>query len=290
MSNQLKSLINVNLSGVLLGTSGILSKLIFLPAHIIIFGRALVAMICLVGFVFITKQTQKINSIPDRVSIVIQGILLTLHWVTFVHSIQVSSVAIGFISFFTYPLMTTILETILYKDRFEFKKVINGLLVLTALWLITPEFTLGSASFHGVLWGLFSASCFAIRNLLSQHSLKSYSSAYTMTLQVIVSTLCLLPFSQLFHIEYTQTDIIGIIFFGTVVTALAHTLLISSLKSLKASTVALVASIEPVFGILFAFIFLKETPSMATILGGSLILYVVVSETINNRKADLLPI
>jgi len=71
-----------------------------------------------------------------------------------------------------------------------------------------------------------------------------------------------------------------------VFTALAHTLFISGLKGVKAQTASLIASLEPVYGILFAALLLREIPSPRTLLGGAIILGVVAYSSLRSSRGS----
>lgn len=59
---------------------------------------------------------------------------------------------------------------------------------------------------------------------------------------------------------------------GVVCTALAHTLFIASLRAITAQSASLLASLEPVWGIVFGILLLRAIPTVSTLLGGALIL------------------
>jgi drug/metabolite transporter (DMT)-like permease len=63
-----------------------------------------------------------------------------------------------------------------------------------------------------------------------------------------------------------------LIILGVFCTALAHALFINSLKSIRAQLAGVIAALEPVYGILFAFVLLGEKPSWTMLSGGALIL------------------
>ena len=65
-----------------------------------------------------------------------------------------------------------------------------------------------------------------------------------------------------------------LIVLGLLFTAIAHTLFISGMKTVKATTASVIASLEPVYGILFAFFLLQEVPSIKELIGGVIILVV----------------
>jgi len=67
-------------------------------------------------------------------------------------------------------------------------------------------------------------------------------------------------------------------------TAIGHSLMLYSLKFFSASTASIISSLQPIFGIILAFYFLQETPTMRTFLGGSLILLTVIIEGVRSRN------
>ena len=73
------------------------------------------------------------------------------------------------------------------------------------------------------------------------------------------AALCLLPFLFLAPVAPTTTDIVLLLLLGIFCTALAHTLYIQSMSRLTATTAGLVACLEPVYAIVFAFVFLGES-------------------------------
>jgi len=59
------------------------------------------------------------------------------------------------------------------------------------------------------------------------------------------------------------------------------------MKYIKAQTASLIASLEPVYGIILAFVLLSEIPSLRTILGGIIILGAVFVVTLRTRAKNL---
>ena len=56
------------------------------------------------------------------------------------------------------------------------------------------------------------------------------------------------------------------------------------MKHIKAQTAAIISSLEPVYGIVLALIFLKEIPSLRTVIGGMLVLWAAFSVTLSVTK------
>ncbi|MEA3420281.1 MAG: DMT family transporter, partial [Acidobacteriota bacterium] len=74
------------------------------------------------------------------------------------------------------------------------------------------------------------------------------------------------------HPLVNTNDMLLLAILGVLCTAGAHTLFIEGMKQIKAQTASIIHSLEPVYGIVFAFLFLQEMPSQRTILGGVIIL------------------
>lgn len=76
----------------------------------------------------------------------------------------------------------------------------------------------------------------------------------------------------------------GILTLALVTTAVGHTLFVNSFKNFTISTVSIISSMSPIYGILFGMLFLHEIPAITTIFGGALILTTVVIESFQSKK------
>ena len=60
--------------------------------------------------------------------------------------------------------------------------------------------------------------------------------------------------------------------------------MLHSLQFFSASTASIISSLQPIFGIIIAYIFVKEVPSTNTYIGGALILLTVILESLRSKK------
>ena len=67
-------------------------------------------------------------------------------------------------------------------------------------------------------------------------------------------------------------------------TAIGHTMFLMTFKHFNITTVSILSSVQPIYGIIIGAIFLSEIPKGTTILGGILILSSVVIESIRSKK------
>ena len=106
MNEKKKSLFVLHISSLLFGGTGLFAKLIDLSVVDITAVRTLIASAGLFMLIKITKQRIALDRLRDYAIMLVQGVLMGLHWVTFFYSIQISTVAVGMISLFTYPIKT----------------------------------------------------------------------------------------------------------------------------------------------------------------------------------------
>jgi drug/metabolite transporter (DMT)-like permease len=279
------ALISCHIGVLLLGFTALFAKLIPFASIFTVWTRSSIAFVALLFFALITKQSLRLNSKKDYISLLFVGTLLGTHWVTYFYAVQISTVAIGLISLFTFPIMTIFFEAYFFKEQLKKIEYINALVVFVGVLLIVPEFNMNNQISQGVLWGLLSALLYSIRLVYCRKFMKDYSSSVLMTHMSGVSTLILLPFAFFYFPTepITSQNIVHILVLGTVLTAIAHTLFVNSLAKLKARSAGIIASLQPLYGTFWAFVLLSESPNFKTLIGGSLILIIVLFETYQHK-------
>jgi drug/metabolite transporter (DMT)-like permease len=215
-------------------------------------------------------------------------VLLCVHWITFFHSMQVSNIAVGMLSLYAYPVMTVFMEPLLKGTKIDWGDVASGMFVVVGIYFLVPEFDFANNMTQGVLWGVVSAFTFALRNLLLGHWFSGQSSARSMSYQVLIVALLMTPVILTSTHKPTHVDWGLILVLGLFFTAFSHTLFGYALRYLKAKTVALVACMQPVYGVLDGVIFLHSIPDTATFIGGAIIVTAAVYESLReHNKAAL---
>lgn len=267
-----KNLIELHTAVLLFGLCGLFGKFLTLPSTIIVLGRVFFGSISLAIMLLYSKQSLKLKEKRHYIYLIIMGLTLAIHWVAFFKSIQLSTVAIGLLTFSTFPVFVTFLEPYLFKEKLKLQDLIIAIITLGGVALVIPKFEIGNNLTQGALWGIFSGLTFAILSVLNRKYVKEYSSQIIAFYQQGTATIVLLPFlfieTTVLHIK----DVSLLILLGVVFTALAHGLYINSLKNIKAQSAGIIASLEPVYGIIFALILLREIPTLKVVIGGVVIL------------------
>jgi len=285
MKNQhLKNVLELTFATILISTSGALGKYIDMPTPVTIWWRSALAMVFLLLFCKYKKINLKIKSKKDFSAFVLSAVFMAAHWITYFYALKLSSVAIGMLSLFTFPIITAFLEPLFSKTKFDYVHLILGAMVLLGIYILSPELDLKSDSVKGILLGLFSAFCYAMRNLILKKYVTKYNGSSLMFFQLLIMTVFLIPTLFLLDTSNMSTQFPYVIILALVTTAIGHTLFVKSLKHFKVSAASIIGSSQPVFGIIIAFFFINEIPTLNIFIGGALILATVVIESLRSKK------
>jgi len=272
--NTARGLLSANIAVLLFGLAGVLGKLSMLPAPLIVLGRVVFAGGALVIVVLARRVDLRPRRRRDLALLIGQGALLAVHWTAFFASISVSNVAIGLLSFSSFPLFTAFLEPLLLRQRANRFQIAAAFVILFGIYLLVPSFSLTNAATLGVMLGLLAGATFALLSVINRWLGKSYASLAISLYQdgcaaiVLLPTLFLLPTTTLF----TPRELGILLLLGVGCTAIAHTLFIAGMRDITAQLASLFGSLEPVWGILFALLLLDEVPRLRTLIGGAIIL------------------
>lgn len=281
-----RALLEIQTAVLLFGLAGLFGKLLPLSPLLIVLGRVFFAGITLGVIIYFSSLTWRIKTKSDLLLLLSLGPLLAFHWGAFFQSIQISSVAIGLLSYSTFPVFTVFFEPWLFREKIKKRNIALAFLCLLGVYLITPQFNWHHRDFQGVLWGILAGFTFSFLTIFNRRLSQKYSSLVIAFYQDALATVVLLP--CLFWVSLSLSfRSIGLLFFlGTVCTALAHTLFIKSMSFLRAQTAAIISSLEPVYGIFLAFLLLGEKPSWKTLAGGLLILAATLTVSVLREEAS----
>lgn len=280
-----KAILSVNIAVLLFGLAGLFATWISLPSVGITFGRVLFSSVTLGLYMLIRRQPFRISSKADLLLLILAGIVLALHWWAFLESIQRSSVAIGTITFSSFPLFVTFLEPIVFKKRLTAGNVLTALAVLVGVVITVPAFSFEDRYFQGIVIGMVSSLAYAVLTLMNKRFVNRYSGTQTAFCEQATAAVVLLPLALRANLQPSAADIGLLLFLGVVTTALAHTLFITSLKQLPAQLAGITSSMETVYAIIFAWILLREIPTAREIAGAVIIIgAVLLSYYLEDRK------
>jgi drug/metabolite transporter (DMT)-like permease len=281
-----KSMIELHVSVVIMSATPLFAKLITLPPTDIIAFRCLAAALTLLLFTRLTGTRLGLLRRADLGLLLLLGLLIAVHWVSFFTAVRMSGIAISLVAIYTFPVMTVLMEPLFFDERIDRRDLAVALIVLAGVYLAVPGGIKGGRIAFGAALGIFSAFLYTLRNILYRKYLSRYPSSTMMFYQIAVAAVLLLPFVSPGVDLLTDSRWLYIIVLGVIFTAAAHTLFADSLRTIRASTAGLVASLEPIYGMAFAAAVLSEIPAVKTVAGGIIVVGAAVYTSIRAGRME----
>jgi drug/metabolite transporter (DMT)-like permease len=268
----------------LISSAGVLVRSIDMSPVLIAFWRGLIALILLGSYAYFQKIPFAISKRNDAFTLLLSSLFFAGHWVTYFYALQISSVAIGMLSLFTFPAITALLEPLYFQTTFNKRHLFLTFLAIVGLSFMIPEINFSNNNTQGIAWGVVSALCYALRNLTMKSNSQKYDSAVLMFYQFLFVTLCFAPFLRESNASKTIDSFGHLLFLGIFTTAIGHTLFVKSFKNFSIATASIIASSQPLFGVLLGYLFLHEMPNKWVLIGGCVVLSSVFVESLHSQK------
>lgn len=265
------------------GFTGILGNLITVSATHLVWYRVLIAFVSLFLYFRLSGQSLKVSWV-DLGKFILTGALVGGHWLLFFASIKVSTVSVTLVCLSSVTLFTSLLEPLFFRRRISKLELVTGLFVIVGIYLI---FTFEGQYILGIILGLVCAvlaSLFSIANAkLVQNNQATTISFYEMVGAWIWLSLYMAVtggFNDQLRLE--TGDLIYLLLLGTVCTAGAYVAAVMVMKEISPFRVALASNLEPLYGIVLAWIIFGQEEVMsggfylgAIIILGAVFLYPV---------------
>jgi len=283
-----KNLFILHLTVFVWGFTGILGALISINAVQLVWYRVGIASISLFAYFLFSKTDIKVSR-SKFIKFFLTGGVVAIHWILFFHSIKVANVSVALICLSSVTLFIAILEPLVKKQTISKGDIFIGLVIILGIYLI---FKFESKYTTGIIFGLLSAlaaSIFAtINSTLVQKTDASIIGFYELTGAFFWVTLLRLFDGALAKETFSLSisDWGYLILLGTVCTALAYVAGVAVMRTISAFRVALITNLEPVYGIILAFILFgtKEQMTGGFYLGSLLILAAVFVYPIYKKR------
>ncbi len=263
------------------GFTGILGRLIELQEGLLVWYRMLITTIVLFFLIYFNGELKKIPW-KDLKGIAFIGGIMAVHWVTFYGAIKYSNISIALSCFSSTALFTAFIEPFMNKRRISKAEILFGVITIIGIYLI---FHFQKLYTTGIILALFSSFLCSIFTIKNKDFLGTHSPGNLMFYQLLsgfaVLTI-LLPF-YLWALPVTKylpntSDVFYLLIFSLVCTVYALRLSYKALKVVTPFTMNLSVNLEPVYGIILAFIVFKEQNDLNAgfFAGTSLIIFSVV--------------
>jgi len=260
-----KALLQLHGAVFLWGFTGVLGRVITLDQTWLVWYRLLITAVSLwVLYAFL----KKIRKLPPRAVLLIGtiGLIQALHWVCFYGSIKFANVTIALTTLSTSALLASLIEPLFLKKRFDAVEIFLGMFAIGGIIIIYKTHLSFSA---GIIIGLLSALLTVLVSVLNKKIIDSYEPEQITLYQLtggFVGLSMLLPLYQHFfperHYVPVALDWLWLVVLSWVCTIMTFFLYIRSLKKISAFTMNLVLTLEPIYGILLAFLIYRENENL----------------------------
>jgi drug/metabolite transporter (DMT)-like permease len=256
-----KAFFQLHIAVFLAGFTGILGKLITLNEGMIVWYRLLFTA-CTMWVLFgLLKKIQKITAV-DILKISGVGFIAALHWVTFYGSIKYANVSVALVCFSAIGFFTALFEPVILRKKINKAELILGLITLSGIYII---FHFDTQYKTGIIIGMISAILASLFPIFNHEFLKRINVETLLTWQqtggLLVLTVLLPFYLQRFPVETFWpgfSNLGWLLILSWLCSVVAFQLSGNALKKLSAFTVNLTYNLEPVYGIILAFIVYKE--------------------------------
>jgi drug/metabolite transporter (DMT)-like permease len=266
------------------GFTAILGLLISVSSLGLVFYRTWIASVLLASLIYFRGRSFKIPR-TEFLKIIGTGFLIGFHWILFFGSAKVSNASVCLAGMTTATLWTSVLEPITHRRSPKPFEIILGLIIIGGLYII---FRFEFDHIAGLLMAVGSAFLAALFSVINSKLVQRHDhwliTFYEMVGACLITAL-ILPFYQFYWIEPsanlipTTLDWFYLFILGGICTVYAYSIGVKLMKKFTPFAINLTVNLEPVYGIILAFLIFKEKEKMTPgfYIGTTIILIAVLS-------------
>ena len=289
-NNVKKAFIQLHISVLLAGFTGVFGKLITLNETTLTWYRIFFTALVLIVFTGLPRVSWK-----KLLQIAGCGSLLGLHWLLFYASIKASNISIGVVCFASMCFFTSIFEPLIIRKKFSWIEMLLALITVGGLLCIFSfdsryRFGIGIGVVSAAVCSLYAITCKKVSAGIKARTMLLYQMLGGLAgVSVIIPFyLMLFPSSQPVYVIPEGANLWWLLSLALFCTAGLYLLQIIVLKSLSAFTVTLTYNLEPCYSILIAFLAFGEARQLnaSFYVGISLVILSVVLQTLRSIRKN----
>ncbi|UAY54316.1 DMT family transporter [Arachidicoccus terrestris] len=284
-----QALIKLHIAVFLWGFTGVLGRSISLNEGWLVWWRMLLTVVTMWILFGSTGKIKKV-SLKEFLTIGGIGVLLAMHWLCFYGSIKYANVSIALICLSGSGFVSAILEPLFFGRRINIKELFFGLLTIVGIFMIYQTNLHFSTGFYiGILACLLTVTVSILnKKIVDRYQPESFT-LYQLTGGFIGLSALMLFYNHAFPaITWipAKMEWVWLIVLAWLCTIFTFILYTQSLKKLSAFTMNLTLTLEPVYGIVLAFVIYHENKDLSNTfyIGFLFILFAVFLQTMSLAK------
>lgn len=288
-----KNLLLLHFTVFIWGFTGILGELISISAVHLVWYRVLIAASTLFLYFKLKKSDLKVDK-KTFFRLFFTGAIVGTHWILFFQSIKTSTVAVTLVCLSSITLFTSLFEPLLSHKKISKLEMMAGFMIISGIFLI---FKFESQYTLGIILGLLSAAAASIFSIINSKQVQNREAPVIAFYELIGAFFWISIFLLGTHgfngtMKLHLQDLAYLLILGTICTSVAYVAGVAVMKELSAFKVALITNLEPIYGILLAFVFFGNMDKMtsgfwigALIILSTIFLYPIARTKITQYKS-----
>lgn len=238
--------------------------------------RFVLASFILWGILVVKKQFIKPPS-KDIGRLMLSGILgITIYFAMENIGVKLTTASNAALIVASYPALTLFLEGIFYRTKISWMKVLGITLAVAGVYLIVQrnQDVGGGDQVLGNLILVGTGIVWAFYNFVTRSVVKKYPMLVVSFYQTVTGTIAFIPLALTEKTQWrapTLTSFLMLLFLGIFCSVIAFLLYNYGLRKLSSSSAVALMNLVPVFGVLFAVLFLDETINLVQLSGGVIV-------------------
>ena len=251
----------------------------FLPSNLVAAGRLIFATLILAPFAGKTALREFFSlKRSQRLRITLAGIFLGIHFLVWIKSLELTSIASSVILVTTTPIWVALFSPVFLKEKIA-KSVVFGLAIAMIGIIVlfigpSAQFQFNTFNMQNLLGnflalvGAWMAAAYTMvgRSVRDQIPLKSYV-FLVYGIAAIVAILFAIPDLSSYSHEWIS-GLSWVFWLGLIPQVIGHTLFNAAVRKMDAVYASIALLGEPIGSIILAWIFLSEKPGRYDLLGG----------------------
>ena len=261
-NNRGKNILQLHFIVFIFGFTSVLGALISISALPLTIYRMGIASFFLALFIFFyDKNKFKLRKVLI-IKILICGLIIALHWITFFYAIKISNVSITVSMMSSAAFLTSLIEPLFFKKKFLLYELILGILSLFGVSII---FNAEIKYIDGLIVALISSVLVSVFTILNSRIVINNSSItisfYELFFGFLFSVFYYYLFidTSLFLEKINYQDLTFLLILGIICTSYAFTKSVDLIKYLKPFTIMMIINMEPVYAILISLLIFGES-------------------------------
>ena len=261
-NNRGKNILQLHFIVFIFGFTSVLGALISISALPITIYRMGIASFFLALFIFFYDNNKFKLRKGLIIKILICGLIIALHWITFFYAIKISNVSITVSMMSSAAFLTSLIEPLFFKKKFLLYELILGILSLFGVSII---FNAEIKYIDGLIVALISSVLVSVFTILNSRIVIKNSSITISFYELFIGFLFSLFYyylfidTSLFLKKINYQDLIFLLILGIICTSYAFTKSVDLIKYLKPFTIMMIINMEPVYAILISLLIFGES-------------------------------